>query len=81
MRRLLALTACGAFGMLALACVSGVTPDCSDAATPCGPGSDASGDVLEAQPLPEASRADAASSPDPDAEGPEAGDLDAGDEV
>ncbi len=81
MRRLLALTACGAFGVVVAACVDGVTPDCSDAATPCGPNNDASADVLEAQPLPEASRPDTAASPDPDAEAPEAGDLDAGDEV
>jgi hypothetical protein len=63
-------------------CVDGTTPDCSDAATQCGPDIDATGDrvVVEAA-LPEASPPTDASndttSADTDAE-PDA-DLDAGD--
>jgi hypothetical protein len=62
-------------------CVDGTTPDCSDAATQCGPDLDGTtNDVLEAA-LPETSPpSDAAidTSTSPDAE-PDA-DLDAGDE-
>lgn len=59
---------------LVAACVDGVTPDCSDAATPCGPSLDAGPERVEAA-LPEAARIDGA----PEA-APDAPDLDAGDE-
>ena len=62
-------------------CVDGVTPDCSDAATGCGPSLDGTFDSAEAQPLPESGRPDAAEDGDgfvPDANDP---DADAGDEI
>ena len=43
-------------GLLAMDCVDGITPDCSDAAAQCGPPPDAADDV--SQPLPEASTND-----------------------
>lgn len=69
-----------------IACTDGVTPDCSDAATQCGPDIDGAGDLLEAQPLPESSAPDASadtSVPQPDGGDPDAGDpdADAGDEI
>jgi hypothetical protein len=59
---------------LAAGCVDGVTPDCSDAATSCGPAVDASADSarLDATPAPEAAVLDGAAEASPD--------LDAGDE-
>jgi hypothetical protein len=64
-----------------VACTDGVTPDCSDAATQCGPDIDGAADLLEAQPLPESSAPDApadTSVPQPDGGDP---DADAGDEI
>jgi hypothetical protein len=61
------------------ACVDGTTPDCSDAATGCGPDLDGSIDRTEAQPLPEARPADSpVDNAVPDAGDP---DADAGDEI
>ena len=63
-----------------VACVDGVTPDCSDAAARCDPslGFGSAFDRNEAQPLPEASRPDTA---DADSAVPDApiADADAGD--
>ena len=56
------------------ACTDGVTPDCSDAATQCGPNIDGSADVSEAQPLPESSTKDTSVA---DTSATDAGDLDA----
>lgn len=61
-----------------LACVDGTTPDCSDAATKCGPDLDGSSDRDSSLQLPEASRPDATSDVDVDAQD---ADLDAGDEI
>jgi len=63
-------------------CVDGTTPDCSDAATQCGPDVDATSERLEAA-LPEASPpsdapSDTSSTADADDGGGDA-DLDAGD--
>jgi hypothetical protein len=63
-------------------CVDGTTPDCSDAATHCGPDVDATSDVLEAA-LPEAAPPTDApndTSSTADANGGGDADLDAGDE-
>lgn len=76
---------CGVVAVLeasALAgCVDGVTPDCSDAATQCGPNIDASRslDSSDASRLPEAAAVDSAAA---DAQGDTSVpiDLDAGDE-
>jgi hypothetical protein len=69
----MALTPLGfAFG-----CVDGVTPDCSDAATQCGPSLDATAERTEAA-LPEAAALDSAA--DDAADAADAADLDAGDE-
>ena len=50
---------CGALavlvGTIAMACTDGVTPDCSDAATPCGPNIDGSSTPLETSVVSEAS--------------------------
>ena len=64
-----------------VACVDGTTPDCSDAASQCGPDLDgASGDVLEAA-LPEASPpSDAPNDTSSPADAEPDADLDAGDE-
>jgi hypothetical protein len=56
---------------LAAGCVDGVTPDCSDAATPCGPAVDASADSARVDAT-EAAALDGAAEATPD--------LDAGDE-
>jgi hypothetical protein len=69
---------CGAFAVLGcavlMACTDGVTPDCSDAATHCGPDVDGSSDASEAA-LPDSSRPDAAL----DAPSEALADADAGD--
>lgn len=63
---------------LVVACVDGTTPDCSDAATQCGPNLDGSSDRQDAsQTLPEAT-------PDtsvPDVDAAPQPDADAGDEI
>lgn len=69
-------------GAYFVGCVDGTTPDCSDAATQCGPDVDATSERLEAA-LPEAAPPidasnDTTTSEDADAQ-PDA-DLDAGDE-
>lgn len=63
------------------ACVDGTTPDCSDAATGCGPGVDGSPERIEAA-LPDASRPDTAPVDAGSEAAPDAADadLDAGDE-
>jgi hypothetical protein len=63
-------------GAYVAGCVDGVTPDCSDAATQCGPNIDGAADRTEAAPLPEA-QPPADSATDVDARS-DAG-LDAGD--
>jgi hypothetical protein len=63
-------------GAYVAGCVDGVTPDCSDAATQCGPNLDGSLDRNEAAPLPEA-QAPQDSATDVDASSD--ADLDAGD--
>ena len=83
--RATALAACGIalVPLLTLeGCVDGTTPDCSDAATHCGPDVDATLDVVEAA-LPEASPPTDApldTSSTADANGGGDADLDAGDE-
>jgi hypothetical protein len=75
-----AAVVCGAFAALGCAalmgCVDGLTPDCSDAATQCGPNVDGSPDTSEAAVLPEAAPADGAGDAQSDADA----NLDAGDE-
>ena len=80
-RRGLAALAVSAFVLLGIvaACTDGTTPDCSDAATPCGPnvveasadGADATNDAKLDTSLPDTAVPDT---------GPDA-DLDAGDEI
>jgi hypothetical protein len=66
--------------VFAAACVDGTTPDCSDAATQCGPNLDGSPERIEAA-LPEAATFDSATAaPDAVADGDAAAALDAGDE-
>lgn len=61
-------------------CTDGVTPDCSDAATQCGPDVDGSADSNEAALFPETSRSDSAADGASDAQSDADADLDAGDE-
>lgn len=72
---------CGALavlgGTLLMGCTDGVTPDCSDAATQCGPNVDGSADTNEAALFPETSRPDSAADGASDADA----NLDAGDET
>ena len=63
-------------GTILMGCTDGVTPDCSDAATQCGPNVDGSADSNEAALFPETSQPDGASDAQSDADA----DLDAGDE-
>lgn len=72
---MIALTPIG----FAAGCVDGYTPDCSDAATQCGPSLDGSPERIEAA-LPEAAPiVDSAGEAASDAD--DAADLDAGDEI
>jgi hypothetical protein len=45
-------------GTILIGCTDGVTPDCSDAATPCGPAVDGSADTNEASLFPETGKPD-----------------------
>jgi hypothetical protein len=71
---------CGALavlvGMILMGCTDGVTPDCSDAATQCGPDVDGSADTIEAALFPETSKPDSSVV---DGAGDAQGDADAGD--
>jgi len=78
-----AAVVCGALavlvGTILMGCVDGVTPDCSDAATQCGPNVDGSTDTSSEALLPEAAKPDSAADAG-DASDADAGDaLDAGD--
>jgi len=67
-------------GALGATCVDGLTPDCSDAATACGPDLDGSADRSDASVVvPEASPIDTGI-PDVDVDAGVDADLDAGDE-
>jgi hypothetical protein len=78
-----AVVVCGALAMLVgtilLGCTDGVTPDCSDAATQCGPNVDGGPDTLEAALFPETSRPDSGADGAGDAQSDADADLDAGD--
>jgi hypothetical protein len=71
---------CGAFavvfGAILMACTDGVTPDCSDAATQCGPDIDGAASTDTSVVLPDASKPDTAADAQSDADA----DLDAGNE-
>lgn len=74
---------CGALALLActiaLGCTDGVTPDCSDAATQCGPSIDGAADTSEASLFPETSKPDTSVDAAGDAQSDADADLDAGD--
>jgi hypothetical protein len=68
----------------AVGCVDGVTPDCSDASTGCGPNLDGTADTtMEVQTIPEAATPDGADADVVETAAPEASDpdADAGDEI